>query len=371
MVEALTEVLTTAFNGLRRDFAYPIPQFSGKKGEKPESHCLKVEDWFEHFEIEDGANVGQRVQKFKETLLGKPRQWFNSLDPLPDTYAGANGLKARFTTRWSLKGKTHDALYAEWQHLAFDPAQDDIEDFINDVQEIAAHLEYPERAQIMAIKGCLPMDVHNSCLNMDTMAVLKPFLIRVFDNPRVKKAYVKTEGAAAGATAFSTATDINSANSSEVGKLVKKLDSLELAFHSFQNRKPYKPQITPKRVRFQRNLPQHRQRDNFIRSRPPQNNSRFSPRPQRFIRGKGRGRFHSSPNVRRPRIAGRTPDKDKMRCHYCQEHGHFIKECRKRKQDERKSINYRLLTVAEDEEEDIDYQMYSDSEDVFETELNI
>ena len=44
-------------------------------------------------------------------------------------------------------------------------------------------------------------------------------------------------------------------------------------------------------------------------------------------KGRGRGRFDKSPNVRRPRVASKTVDKDKMRCHYCNEYGHFIREC--------------------------------------------
>ena len=31
-----------------------------------------------------------------------------------------------FLTRWSLKGKTADALCAEWQNLSFDLSKDDI-----------------------------------------------------------------------------------------------------------------------------------------------------------------------------------------------------------------------------------------------------
>ena len=42
----------------------------------------------------------------------------------------------------------------------------------------------------------------------------------------------------------------------------------------------------------------------------------------------------SSPNVRCPRVLSKTVDKDEMRCHYCNEFGHFIRECLKRNRDE-------------------------------------
>ena len=46
-------------------------------------------------------------------------------------------------------------------------------------------------------------------------------------------------------------------------------------------------------------------------------------------RSRGRGRFNKSPHVRCPRVVSKTVDKDKMRCHYCNEFGHFIRECLK------------------------------------------
>ena len=51
-------------------------------------------------------------------------------------------------------------------------------------------------------------------------------------------------------------------------------------------------------------------------------------------KGRGRGRFDKSPNIRRPRVASKTVDKDKMRCHYCNEFVHFIRECSKKNRDE-------------------------------------
>ena len=44
-------------------------------------------------------------------------------------------------------------------------------------------------------------------------------------------------------------------------------------------------------------------------------------------KGRGRGRFDTSPNVRRPGVASLILDKDKGRCFYCNEFGHFIREC--------------------------------------------
>ena len=52
-------------------------------------------------------------------------------------------------------------------------------------------------------------------------------------------------------------------------------------------------------------------------------------------KGRGCGRFDKSPNIRQPRVASKTVDKDKMMCHYCNKFGHFIRECSKRSRDEK------------------------------------
>ena len=52
---------------------------------------------------------------------------------------------------------------------------------------------------------------------------------------------------------------------------------------------------------------------------------------------RGCGRFDKSPNIRWPRVASKTVDKDKMRCHYCNEFGHFIRECSKRSRDKKEA----------------------------------
>ena len=59
-------------------------------------------------------------------------------------------------------------------------------------------------------------------------------------------------------------------------------------------------------------------------------------------KGRGRGRFDKSPNVRRPRVSSKTVDKDKMRCHYCNEYGHLIRECSKKNRDENKTGHFNM-----------------------------
>ena len=156
------EEIKNALIESNRVAAMPIPQFYGKKGEKPEDHIMKVEDYFQNYNIRDQA---QKCNRFRDTCCGKARTWLSTLieyptvfDPeaAPDEAAKAKTMKSMFLARWQLKGRIPQMLYMEWQNLKYDPAKDDIEDFCNDVKNLANRLGYPEDAQVMAIKATLP-----------------------------------------------------------------------------------------------------------------------------------------------------------------------------------------------------------------------
>ena len=93
-----------------------------------------------------------------------------------------------FLTRWSLKGKAVDALYAKWQNLSFDTSKDNVKEFTGDVIQIATQLGYLERAQVMAISSALPIDIYNTTLAIEGFNEPKEYLIKAFENHRAKKA---------------------------------------------------------------------------------------------------------------------------------------------------------------------------------------
>ena len=74
----------------------------------------------------------------------------------------------------------------------------------------------------------------------------------------------------------------------------------------------------------------------------------------------GRGRFDNSPNVRCPRVASRTIDKDKGRCYYCKEIGHFVSKCTKKIEDERGQARYNSMGQGISQFEDWEVQEWDD-----------
>ena len=60
-------------------------------------------------------------------------------------------LKHLFLTRFAVQRRTPEALYTEWQNLTYDPAKDDIEDFVRDVKKLAEQLGYGDTTALMAV----------------------------------------------------------------------------------------------------------------------------------------------------------------------------------------------------------------------------
>ena len=48
---AFKKAIVDAFQEANRNSTYPMPSFAGKKGEKPEDHTLRFEDYVQHYDI--------------------------------------------------------------------------------------------------------------------------------------------------------------------------------------------------------------------------------------------------------------------------------------------------------------------------------
>ena len=275
-------------------------------------------------------------------------------------------MKYLFLARFAKEGRTLEATSSAWGALTFDPNKNDIEQFILKVEELAKELGYNEDAQMMAVKSVLPRDVYGICMMYKKLKDFKTFLIELFSNPKMREAVPGTASAAGDPSVFSIGqhmeNNVVSSTAADVSKIHQDMNALQVRFNKItsadfrsKSSKPWKPEVTPPRRREGFNRGRGgRQFDNVQRNDRFKNsenngnqhgdtgkrinNGNFRSRGQgrgNFrgnIRGKGRGRgrFDKSSNIRRPRVASKTVDKDKMRCHYCNEFGHFIRECSKK-----------------------------------------
>ena len=58
------------------------PEFSGKPGEDAESHLLSTRDWMEVHNFPEG----EKVRRFRVTLIGEARLWYKLLAPLDNDW---------------------------------------------------------------------------------------------------------------------------------------------------------------------------------------------------------------------------------------------------------------------------------------------
>ena len=377
---------------------------------------MKVEDYFAIFSTESDDD---RKKRFLETLFGKARRWASTieLDKLTkykykedDTKdEKEKSFKWQFLKRFVKEGRTTHAAFEAWRNLKFDPAKDDVEEFMTNVKNLAATLEFNKEAQIMAIKSNMPRDAYGLCMQYDKLDDLKKFLIELFENPRMKST-VSSITPVADTSAFSMGeyvnNDVVSATSDDIGKLKNEISTLQYKVRRMTSAntrskpilKPWKPEVTPPRRRggnFRgkggRQNDSGRQASNNTGTNSSSGSGRnfnginqsrnsgcngksFGNKGQnngnlggnQRNRNRGRGRFDTSPNVRRPRVAIKTIDKDNGRCFYCNEFGHFIRECPKKIEDEKSRRFSRMDTEYNQDGQYSDYDdtgIYTDDYD--------
>ena len=263
----LIEALTKTLKNINQSPTIPLPVFKGKKGEDPEDHILKVEDYFGLHQIDDQQD---KIKRFKDTLFETARKWAQTLnyteevvkfdyDPAIEDDKKAS-MKYLFLRRFAKEGRTLEAAYSAWGSLTFDPNKDDIEQFIQKVEELAKKLGYNEDAQVMAVKSVLPRDVYGICMTYKTLKELKTFLIDLFANPKMREAVPGTASVSGEPGVFSIGQHVEnkvvSPTMADVSKIRQDMDALQVRFNKISSAdfrsktsKPWKPEVTPPKRR--------------------------------------------------------------------------------------------------------------------------
>ena len=73
----LIDTLTKTLKNINKSPTIPLPVFKGKKGEDPEDHILKIEDYFGVHQITEEAD---KISRFKDTLFETARKWAQNLN---------------------------------------------------------------------------------------------------------------------------------------------------------------------------------------------------------------------------------------------------------------------------------------------------
>ena len=214
-VKELADALTDKLKDIGRHPTIPLPQFKGKKGEDPNDHCMKVEDYFAMFNITSDEDQKRR---FLETLAEKARCWASTInidelksyryDEKEPKEEKEKTFKWLFIKRFAKEGRMTHTAFEAWKNLKFDPAKDDVEEFMTTIKNLASTLAFNEEAQVMAIKSNMPRDIYGLCMQFEKLDKLKKFLIELFENPRMKSA-IPSITAEVEASAFSIGEFVN------------------------------------------------------------------------------------------------------------------------------------------------------------------
>ena len=98
----LIDTLTKTFKNKNQSPTIPLPIFKDKKGEDPEDHILKVEDYFGVHQITEQRD---KIDRFKDTRFETARKWAQTLNYTEVT-------KYLFLARFAKEGRTLEAAYS-------------------------------------------------------------------------------------------------------------------------------------------------------------------------------------------------------------------------------------------------------------------
>ena len=240
-----------------------------------------------------------------------------------------------FSRYFSTQGHNIKHLYERWRTFSFDPANDDIEEYIRDVKEAAKQLGHGDDAVVNLLKATMPTELYGTLYGHNNLPLLCTMLKDIYakkPQPTAATPATTTPGATAPFTLLRTPVRTPLKHAEEPS-LEEKVNHLTEALYQMDLegkpvKKPFKPFLTQPRRKFKGNFDKGCNGWNGHfgsfnrRDRCGRFGNRGSFKPRRPF-----GRFDKSPNTKRFRVSGRPINKDKSRCFKCKEFGHFQDEC--------------------------------------------
>ena len=138
------------------------PEFSGKPEEDAESHLLSTRDWMEVHNFPEG----EKVRRFRVTLIGEARLWYESLAPLDNDWPA---LQNKFRWQYSKIGNTPEQLFHAWRTFKFDENTDSVDSYVLRMSQVAAMLNYGEMQILENFKNTLPYRLYSTLINVNNL----------------------------------------------------------------------------------------------------------------------------------------------------------------------------------------------------------
>ena len=158
-----------------------IPTYDGKGDAMPHTHLIEFED----FLVNTGSEINELpqfdepqpvdiahyqgvikdvVSKFKASLKGKPRLWFemqySTVDDEPKTVQQYKQMLSAFTTEHNPIGSTKEQQIMAWKNLKWDPSKEKLDDFVYRFRRVAKELGYNVDANLEVFSCCVPSHLY-------------------------------------------------------------------------------------------------------------------------------------------------------------------------------------------------------------------
>ena len=158
-----------------------IPTYDGKGDAMPHTHLIESED----FLVNTGSEINELpqfdepqpvdiahyqgvikdvVSKFKASLKGKPRLWFEMQYPTVNdeskTVQEYKEVLSAFTTEHNPIGSTKEQQIMAWKNLKWDPSKEKLDDFVYRFRRVAKELGYNADANLEVFSCCVPSHLY-------------------------------------------------------------------------------------------------------------------------------------------------------------------------------------------------------------------
>ena len=158
-----------------------IPTYDGKGDAMPHTHLIEFEDFlvntgseindlpqFDEPQPVDAAHyqgvIKDVISKFKASLKGKPRLWFEmqypTVDDEPKTVQGYRQMLSAFTTEHNPIGSTREQQIMAWKNLKWDPSKEKLDDFVYRFRRVAKELGYNADENLEVFSCCVPSHLY-------------------------------------------------------------------------------------------------------------------------------------------------------------------------------------------------------------------
>ena len=156
-----------------------IPTFDGKGDSLPHTHMMEFGDFLTNTgseirylpqepQVDDRehhmAVIKDVVSKFKVSLKGKPRLWFEMQYPTsadePKTKEACGKMTASFITEHNIIGSTREQQIMAWKTLNWDPVQERLDDFVYRLRGIGQELGKTADEQLDYFKCSVPQHLY-------------------------------------------------------------------------------------------------------------------------------------------------------------------------------------------------------------------